>query len=325
MSTAPSRSATAVPAGAGGARPAADADDARSRAARARGRRGHRLFGRGPGRDGARGRRRSKAIAELAARGTRAGDRRSSKGRSRPAMPEGAPYDQILIDGAVEIIPDAIVDQLADGGRLGAALIDRGITRLIVGRKAGRRIRLSVHRRCRRAGAARLQPPAGIHILKGRARVSKAYFRIADCCADGRHGQRRHAARGAGLGLSDQPDADRRSARRLKATDANVAIARAAGPAAGQRDRRPQPRPHAAAAFSIPAARARRSRPGSTSATLYSTAAASRTSVRAAKTRVEAGRATLARGRRRRLHPGGRRLHGRDPRPRDRRAERRTT
>jgi protein-L-isoaspartate(D-aspartate) O-methyltransferase len=49
----------------------------------------------------------------------------------------GAPYQQILIDGAVEFIPDAIVAQLADGGRLGAALIDRGITRLIVGRKAG--------------------------------------------------------------------------------------------------------------------------------------------------------------------------------------------
>ena len=50
---------------------------------------------------------------------------------------EGAPYDQILIDGAVEYLPDAIVEQLADGGRLGAALVDRDITRLIVGRKAG--------------------------------------------------------------------------------------------------------------------------------------------------------------------------------------------
>lgn len=49
----------------------------------------------------------------------------------------GAPYDQILIDGAVEYLPDAIIEQLADGGRLGAALIERGITRLIVGRKAG--------------------------------------------------------------------------------------------------------------------------------------------------------------------------------------------
>lgn len=51
--------------------------------------------------------------------------------------PADGPYDQILIDGAVEIIPDAIIDQLADGGRLGTALVDRGITRLVVGRKAG--------------------------------------------------------------------------------------------------------------------------------------------------------------------------------------------
>jgi protein-L-isoaspartate(D-aspartate) O-methyltransferase len=51
--------------------------------------------------------------------------------------PKHGPYDQILIDGAVEYIPAAIVEQLADGGRLGTALIDRGITRLIVGRKAG--------------------------------------------------------------------------------------------------------------------------------------------------------------------------------------------
>src|SRR3954451_4931293 len=49
----------------------------------------------------------------------------------------GGPYDQILIDGAVELIPDAIIAQLADGGRLGTPLVDRGITRLIVGRKAG--------------------------------------------------------------------------------------------------------------------------------------------------------------------------------------------
>jgi protein-L-isoaspartate(D-aspartate) O-methyltransferase len=50
---------------------------------------------------------------------------------------KGAPFDQILIDGAVEAIPDALIDQLAEGGRLGAALIDRGISRLVVGRKAG--------------------------------------------------------------------------------------------------------------------------------------------------------------------------------------------
>lgn len=47
----------------------------------------------------------------------------------------GAPYDIILIDGAVEFIPDALVGQLAQGGRLGAALAERAVTRLIVGRK----------------------------------------------------------------------------------------------------------------------------------------------------------------------------------------------
>ena len=50
---------------------------------------------------------------------------------------KGAPYEQILIDGAVEVIPEPIIEQLANGGRLGAALIDRGISRLVVGRKAG--------------------------------------------------------------------------------------------------------------------------------------------------------------------------------------------
>ena len=50
---------------------------------------------------------------------------------------KASPYDQIMIDGAVHYITEAIVDQLANGGRLGTGLVDRGITRLIVGRKAG--------------------------------------------------------------------------------------------------------------------------------------------------------------------------------------------
>lgn len=50
---------------------------------------------------------------------------------------KGSPYDLILIDGAVECIPDSVVAQLTNYGRLGAALIDRGITRLVVGRRTG--------------------------------------------------------------------------------------------------------------------------------------------------------------------------------------------
>ena len=49
----------------------------------------------------------------------------------------GAPYDLILFDGAVEHVPDAIVAQLADSGRLAAGLVANGVTRLATGRKAG--------------------------------------------------------------------------------------------------------------------------------------------------------------------------------------------
>jgi protein-L-isoaspartate(D-aspartate) O-methyltransferase len=51
--------------------------------------------------------------------------------------PVGAPYDLILIDGAVDEVPQALVDQLADGGRLAAGVLDDGVTRLAVGRRAG--------------------------------------------------------------------------------------------------------------------------------------------------------------------------------------------
>lgn len=49
----------------------------------------------------------------------------------------GGPFDAIVIDGAVEQLPDAIVAQLAEGGRLAAAIDDRGVTRLAVGRRGG--------------------------------------------------------------------------------------------------------------------------------------------------------------------------------------------
>ncbi|MFD1950981.1 protein-L-isoaspartate O-methyltransferase [Sphingomonas arantia] len=48
-----------------------------------------------------------------------------------------APYDLILIDGAVDAVPAAISEQLVDGGRLATGLIERGVTRLAIGRRAG--------------------------------------------------------------------------------------------------------------------------------------------------------------------------------------------
>jgi protein-L-isoaspartate(D-aspartate) O-methyltransferase len=56
-------------------------------------------------------------------------------------LPQGwaaaAPYDLILIDGAVEEVPPALVEQLAPRGRLAAAIIERGVIRLAIGRRAG--------------------------------------------------------------------------------------------------------------------------------------------------------------------------------------------
>lgn len=49
----------------------------------------------------------------------------------------GAPYDLILIDGAVEFVPDAIRDQLAEHGRLAAAISENGVTRIAIGRRGG--------------------------------------------------------------------------------------------------------------------------------------------------------------------------------------------
>ncbi|HEY0627439.1 MAG TPA: protein-L-isoaspartate O-methyltransferase [Allosphingosinicella sp.] len=49
----------------------------------------------------------------------------------------GAPYDLILIDGAVEFVPEPIVAQLAENGRLAAAVLDNGVARVAIGRRGG--------------------------------------------------------------------------------------------------------------------------------------------------------------------------------------------
>lgn len=50
---------------------------------------------------------------------------------------KGGPFDLILIDGAIEYIPDGLIAQLTPHGRLVTALLDRGIPRLVIGRRAG--------------------------------------------------------------------------------------------------------------------------------------------------------------------------------------------
>lgn len=51
--------------------------------------------------------------------------------------PDRAPFDRIMIEGAIEILPDALATQLAEGGRLVAAQPDGAVTRLVQGVKAG--------------------------------------------------------------------------------------------------------------------------------------------------------------------------------------------
>jgi protein-L-isoaspartate(D-aspartate) O-methyltransferase len=78
--------------------------------------------------------------AELAeaARANLAGtEARLVEGPLTAGWPADAPYDLILIDGAVETVPDALVAQLAEGGRLAAGLVENGVTRLAIGRRAG--------------------------------------------------------------------------------------------------------------------------------------------------------------------------------------------
>ena len=59
------------------------------------------------------------------------------RGPLAAGAPDGAPYDVLFIDGAVEDVPTALVQQLADGARVVTGLVDRGVTRLCAGRVIG--------------------------------------------------------------------------------------------------------------------------------------------------------------------------------------------
>jgi protein-L-isoaspartate(D-aspartate) O-methyltransferase len=59
-----------------------------------------------------------------------------------PDAGDGAGFDLILIDGAVDEVPQALVDCLAEGGRLGTALRVAGVSRLVVGRAVAGRLGL---------------------------------------------------------------------------------------------------------------------------------------------------------------------------------------
>jgi protein-L-isoaspartate(D-aspartate) O-methyltransferase len=54
----------------------------------------------------------------------------------------GKKADLIIIDGAVEHIPEALAKMLADDGRLVTGLLATGVTRIAVGRKVGKKVAL---------------------------------------------------------------------------------------------------------------------------------------------------------------------------------------
>ena len=51
-------------------------------------------------------------------------------------LPKAAPFDVVLIDGGVERVPDALLDQLAEGGRVAAIFMDGRLGEARVGVKA---------------------------------------------------------------------------------------------------------------------------------------------------------------------------------------------
>ena len=59
-----------------------------------------------------------------------------------PDPVDAEPFDLVLIDGAVEYIPQSLIDCLVEGGRLATALRDRGLSRLVIGRAAAGRLGL---------------------------------------------------------------------------------------------------------------------------------------------------------------------------------------
>jgi protein-L-isoaspartate(D-aspartate) O-methyltransferase len=80
------------------------------------------------------------AVAASAARALAAvdaGNVRVVTGKLTDGWPGGAPYDVILLNGSTEVAPQALLDQLADGGRLVAVVGCSPIGRGTVYRRSG--------------------------------------------------------------------------------------------------------------------------------------------------------------------------------------------
>jgi len=59
------------------------------------------------------------------------------RGALAAGAPDGAPYDVLFIDGALEEVPATLVQQLGEDARVVTGIADRGVTRLSSGRVIG--------------------------------------------------------------------------------------------------------------------------------------------------------------------------------------------
>jgi protein-L-isoaspartate(D-aspartate) O-methyltransferase len=77
------------------------------------------------------------AVGAVAAAAASANNVKVVRGPLAAGWPPDAPYDVILLNGSAEIVPPALLDQLADGGRL-VGVVGRGpIGQATVYRRSG--------------------------------------------------------------------------------------------------------------------------------------------------------------------------------------------
>jgi protein-L-isoaspartate(D-aspartate) O-methyltransferase len=62
---------------------------------------------------------------------------KSVNGAFASGFESAAPFDVILIDGAVEAVPTTLIEQVKEGGMVLSGLIDHGVTRLCAGYRFG--------------------------------------------------------------------------------------------------------------------------------------------------------------------------------------------
>jgi protein-L-isoaspartate(D-aspartate) O-methyltransferase len=59
------------------------------------------------------------------------------EGANAAGAADYGPFDLIIVDGAIEMVPDALIAQLKDGGRIVAGLVEGPVSRLAAGIKHG--------------------------------------------------------------------------------------------------------------------------------------------------------------------------------------------